>query len=170
MRLEVLDGGLLLRNATKDFTAYRERSADFGFTPRLEDFTGSTEPAHNLVGRVVATDDFGGLDGYSEVPFVVNRLTGIVIGAVAFTRPRAALNASKQTYRSVVGVGPAVIKIDVFDPDVFFPPVPEYVHFIFLTRFFRFPSPILCSHRDISPVLGDGVHYILLIGASFGPL
>ena len=40
----------------------------------------------------------------------------------------------------------------------------------FLTRFFRFPSPILCSHRDTSPVLGDGVHYIVLIGASFGPL
>ena len=25
--------------------------------------------------------------------------------------------------------------------------------------FFRFPSPIFCSHRDISPVLVDGVHY-----------
>ena len=51
---------------------------------------------------------------------------------------------------------------------------PEYVqvfkNFFYLTRFFRFPSPILCSHRDTSPVLGDGIHDIVLIGASFGPL
>ena len=33
------------------------------------------------------------------------------------------------------------------------------------------PSPLLsCSHRDISPVLCDGIHYIVLIGACFGPL
>ena len=39
-------------------------------------------------------------------------------------------------------------------------------NFFYLTRFFRFPSPIFSARI----VLGDGIHDIVLIGASFGPL
>ena len=42
-----------------------------------------------------------------------------------------------------------------------------FFYFDWVTSGFPLPS---CSRRDVSPVLGDGIHYIVLSGAPFGSL
>jgi hypothetical protein len=124
MALDIFEKTSYTRHVHNDIEVYqrnRIRDEKFDFTPRELDFAGSAFSTHDLVGRVTATDDFN-LTGSAEIPFTVNRLEMVEIGAVAFTRPTVALDPRKQNHSTAYGGSPAVVKLDVFDRDFIYPP------------------------------------------------
>ena len=124
MDLDVFDkttNTVRLHSVSEVYQRERSRTVEFPYTPTESDFPGSSFSAHNLVGRVTATDDFN-LTGFAEIPFTVNRLEMVEIGAVAFTRPMVALDPRKQNHSTAYGGSPAVVKLDVFDRDFTDPP------------------------------------------------
>ena len=94
----------------------------FTFTPAASDFTGSSEASHSLVAKVTGRDTLGA-EGYGEIPLVVNRLDGVAIGAVTFSRPRVSLVAGEQSHVSVAQGPPAHAVFNIFDPDSETPPL-----------------------------------------------
>jgi len=124
MDLDVFDkttNTVRLHSVSEVYERERSRTVEFPYTPTESEFPGSSFSAHNLVGRVTATDDFN-LTGSAEIPFTVNRLEMVEIGAVAFTRPMVALDPRKQNHSTAYGGSPAVVKLDVFDRDFIYPP------------------------------------------------
>jgi len=111
----------LLHSESEVYQRDRTRRKAFDFTPMESHFAGNTSSAHDLVGRVTATDDFN-LTGSAEISFTVNRLEMVEIGAVALRRPMVALDPRKQNHSTAHGGSPAVVKLDVFDRDFIDPP------------------------------------------------